>query len=288
MKIFDFDKAYSQCITPKMEELLKKIHIYRNDFKLSDIYKILSTQAFSESIESSNRIEGLTTRDQILHQLVNYEIEPESLSEKEIAGYRDVLALVNENFEYMPLKTSIILQLHRDLYKYEDISIGGKYKNSDNQIIETDENGIKKLRFSPLPAWETPRAMEILCENYNIALNHQEYEPLVLIPIFILDYVCIHPFNDGNGRTSRLLTSLLLYRIDCFVGKYISLEKLIEENKEGYYEALQQSSDKWREDQHTYVPFVEYFLKIILTAYRKYFSLLNLKKSSVATDDISN
>ena len=215
------------------------------------------------------------TRDQRLHQLVNYEIEPESLSEKEIAGYRDVLALVNENFEYMPLKTSIILQLHRDLYKYEDISIGGKYKNGDNQIIETDENGIKKLRFSPLPAWETPRAMEILCENYNIALNHQEYEPLVLIPIFILDYVCIHPFNDGNGRTSRLLTSLLLYRIDCFVGKYISLEKLIEENKEGYYEALQQSSDKWREDQHTYVPFVEYFLKIILTAYRKYFSLLN-------------
>ena len=125
------------------------------------------------------------TRDQRLHQLVNYEIEPESLSEKEIAGYRDVLALVNENFEYMPLKTSIILQLHRDLYKYEDISIGGKYKNSDNQIIETDYNGIKKLRFSPLPAWETPRAMEILCENYNIALNHQEYEPLVLIPIFI-------------------------------------------------------------------------------------------------------
>lgn len=138
MKIFDFDKAYSQCITPKIENLLKKIHICRNDFKLSDIHKILSTQAFSESIESSNRIEGLTTRDQRLHQLVNYEIEPESLSEKEIAGYRDVLALVNENFEYMPLKTSIILQLHRDLYKYEDISIGGKYKNSDNQIIETD------------------------------------------------------------------------------------------------------------------------------------------------------
>lgn len=116
MKIFDFDKAYSQCITPKIENLLKKIHICRNDFKLSDIHKILSTQAFSESIESSNRIEGLTTRDQRLHQLVNYEIEPESLSEKEIAGYRDVLALVNENFEYMPLKTSIILQLHRDLY----------------------------------------------------------------------------------------------------------------------------------------------------------------------------
>ena len=288
MKNFDFDKAYNQCMTPKTEDLLKKIHIYRNDFKLSDTPNILTTQAFSESIESSNRIEGLITSKTSLHQLVNYEKEPESLSEKEIAGYRDVLALVNENFEYMPLKPSIILQLHRDLYKYEDISIGGKFKNSDNQIIETDENGIKKLRFSPLPAWETPRAMDILCESYNIALSHKEYDSLILIAIFVLDFVCIHPFNDGNGRSSRLLTSLLLYRSGFFVGKYISFEKLIEENKEGYYEALQLSSEKWREDQHTNVPFVEYFLQIILTAYRKYFSLSEEKKSSVATDDISN
>ena len=288
MKIFDFDKAYSQCITPKTEELLKKIHTYRSDFKLSDKPNILTTQAFRESIESSNRIEGLFTREERLRQIANYEIEPESLSEKEIAGYRDVLTLVNENFEYMPLKPSIILQMHRDLYKYEDISIGGKFKNGDNQIIETDKNGIRKLRFSPLSAWEMPRAMDILCENCTKALNHEEYDPLILIAIFVLDYVCIHPFNDGNGRTSRLLTSLLLYRSGFFVGKYISLEKLIEENKVGYYEVLQLSSEKWREDQHNYLPFVEYFLQIIFTAYRKYFSLLEEKKSSVATDDISN
>ena len=231
MKEFDFDKNYKAILTPKVVRLLSKIHEQKQQMLLSanlkpDDLNQLVEIAKVQSIESSNRIEGIITTQDRIKKLALEKTNPKNRSENEIAGYRDVLNTIHESFEFIPLKTSIILQLHRDLYRYEAVEVGGKYKHGDNQIIETDENGLKKIRFLPLSAWETPDAMEKLCEGFNQALKSTEYDPLLLIPIFILDFLCIHPFNDGNGRMSRLLTLLLLYQSGYSIGKYVSLEKL--------------------------------------------------------------
>ena len=195
---------------------------------------------------------------------------PKTRSEKEIAGYRDVLATIHESHDYIPPKPSIILQLHRDLFKFSGTSIGGRYKTSDNIIAEEHQDGTSTVRFSPVPAWETSEAIENLCTEYERALSDPEADPLLLIPIFVLDFLCIHPFNDGNGRMSRLLTLLLLYRAGYTVGKYISIEKIISDSKETYYEALQESSYNWHEDQNDYAPFVRYLLGVIVAAYREF------------------
>ena len=195
---------------------------------------------------------------------------PRTRNEQEIAGYRDVLSTICESFDYIPPKSSMILQLHRDLYKFSGMSYGGNYKMADNVIAETDAQGNKTVRFQPLPAWETPEAMDNLCRAYEEAVGAGKMDPLLLIPMFILDFLCIHPFNDGNGRMSRLLTLLLLYRAGYIVGKYISIEKLVEESKETYYEALQQSSKGWLEEENDYAPFVRYTLGVVTAAYREF------------------
>ena len=181
-----------------------------------------------------------------------------------------MLATIHESFDYIPPKSSMILQLHRDLYKFSGASYGGNYKTADNVIAETDAQGNKTVRFQPLPAWETPEAVDSLCRAYEEAVGKGELDPLLLIPMFILDFLCIHPFNDGNGRMSRLLTLLLLYRVGYIVGKYISIEKLIEESKETYYETLQQSSQGWHEGTNDYAPFVRYTLGVVAAAYRDF------------------
>ena len=196
---------------------------------------------------------------------------PKTRNEREIAGYRDVLNTIHENFRHIPIRDTFILQLHRDLYKFENVSSGGRFKTSDNVIEEEDSSGNKSVRFIPLPAWETPEAIINLCTAYNEAINRGKADPLLLIPMFILDFLCIHPFSDGNGRMSRLLTLLLLYQNEYIVGRYISLEKLIEHTKDNYYEALQESSKEWMEDKNDYAPFVEYILGIITAAYREFF-----------------
>lgn len=201
---------------------------------------------------------------------------PQTRSEKEIAGYRDVLATIHESHDYIPPRPSVILQLHRDLYKYSDKSIGGSFKNSDNVIAEELPDGRKIVRFEPVSAWETPGAMESLCDAFQTAAQDAELDPLLLIPIFILDFLCIHPFNEGNGRMSRLLTLLLLYRSGYLVGKYISIEKLISDTKETYYEALQESSCNWHEGTNDYAPFVTYMLGILAAAYRDFESRIEL------------
>ena len=170
----------------------------------------------------------------------------------------------------------MILQLHRDLYKYSGQSIGGNYKTSDNIIAEDYEDGTRVVRFHPVPAWETPEAMKNLCDEYEFALTDPEMDQLVLTSVFILDFLCIHPFNDGNGRMSRLLTLLLLYRAGYTVGKYISIEKLISDSKETYYEVLEESSDGWHENKNDYAPFVRYLLGIIVAAYREFSSRAEL------------
>ena len=196
---------------------------------------------------------------------------PKTRNEREIAGYRDVLNTIHENFPHIPIRDTFILQLHRDLYKFENVSKGGSFKTSDNVIKEEDASGNKFVRFIPLPAWGTPEAIINLCTAYNEAINGGKADPLLLIPMFVLDFLCIHPFSDGNGRMSRLLTLLLLYQNDYIVGRYISLEKLIERTKDNYYEALQESSQGWMEDKNNYAPFVKYILGIITAAYREFF-----------------
>ena len=237
--------------------------------QLVDIAKI-------QSIEASNKIEGIYTSDERLKALVKDSTRPRTRNEREIAGYRDVLNTIHENHDYIPPKPSIILQLHRDLYKFEGMDIGGRYKTSDNIIEEQDAEGNKSVRFRPMPAWETPEAIEKICQSYDEALNSENIDALIIIPMFVLDFLCVHPFNDGNGRISRLLTLLLLYRSGYIVGKYISIEKLIEQTKEIYYESLQLSSAGWHENKNDYEPFVKYMLGVIVAAYRDFSSRVSL------------
>nr|MCR5510221.1 Fic family protein [Lachnospiraceae bacterium] len=208
--------------------------------------------------------------DARLKALVKDKTTPRTRNEREIAGYRDVLNTIHESHDYISIRPNMILQLHRDLYKFEGYDIGGKYKAADNIIEEEDEQGNKFVRFRPVPAWETPEAMENLCDEFDKALGTGTIDPLLLIPMFILDFLCIHPFNDGNGRMSRLLTLLMLYRAGYIVGKYISIEHLIEKTKSSYYESLQESSLNWHEEENSYVPFVQYMLGVVVAAYRDF------------------
>ena len=237
--------------------------------------------AVAEGVDSKNGLDNLMlpmtiTTDDRLRKIVREKTIPQTRSEKEIAGYRDVLAAIHESHDYIQPKPSVILQLHRDLYKFSGKSIGGSFKNSDNVIAEELPDGQQIVRFRPVPAWETPRAISALCDAFQTAVQDTELDPLLLIPIFILDFLCIHPFNDGNGRMSRLLTLLLLYRSGYIVGKYISIEKLISDTKETYYEALQASSCNWHEGTNDYAPFVTYMLGILAAAYRDFESRIEL------------
>lgn len=288
MREFNFSKEYSTLLTPEIVSLVGKIHEYKGEQALfieakADTLTKLVEIAKIQSTEASNKIEGIYTSDERLKKLVQDKTTPHTRNEQEIAGYRDVLATIHDSFDYIPPKSSLILQLHRDLYKFSGASYGGNYKTVDNVIAETDTQGNKSVRFQPLPAWETPEVMDDLCRAYEEAVGQGEMDPLLLIPMFVLDFLCIHPFNDGNGRMSRLLTLLLLYRAGYIVGKYISIEKLIEESKETYYEALQQSSQKWHEEANDYAPFVRYTLGVVAAAYRDF----STRVQALAASDMS-
>ncbi len=272
MGIFNYEKIYSDLLTPEIVQLLAQIHEYKGQHAniQADDLTHLAEVARIQSTEASNRIEGIYTSNDRLQKLVKDKTMPQNRSEKEIAGYRDVLATIHESYDYIPVKPGMILQLHRDLYKFSGMTMGGNYKNSDNVISEEDAQGNKRLRFQPVSAWETPEAMERLCQAYQEICNLGQYDPLLMIPVFILDFLYIHPFNDGNGRMSRLLTLLLLYRAGYSIGKYISVEKLIEGTKSAYYDSLQESSMNWHEEGNNYIPFVTYQLGIILAAYREF------------------
>ena len=243
----------------------QNLFIESNSDKLVELLEIAKIQ----STEASNKIEGIITTDDRLKKLVMDKTMPKSRSEKEIAGYRDVLNTIHESYEYIPINANYILQLHGDLYKYNGMSFGGKFKSTDNIIAEVDSSGNQKIRFQPIEAWATPEAMLNMCNAYNDALNNN-IDPLILMPMFILDFLCIHPFNDGNGRMSRLLTLLLLYKSGYIVGKYISIEKLIEKSKDTYYEQLQASSYEWHDNKNDYEPFVEYYLGVVIAAYKEF------------------
>ena len=277
MREFIFQLHISSLMKPDIVNLISSIHEYKGKQELfieaqPDILNALLEIAKIQSTGASNRIEGIYTSDARLEELVRLKAEPRNRFEREIAGYSEVLSTIHENYEYIVPRPNVILQLHRDLYSFSGSSNGGHYKNNDNIIEEVDIDGSHRMRFKPLPAFETPEAMERLCSDIIKSLDQGEIDPLLLIPMFILDFLCIHPFNDGNGRMSRLLTLLLLYREGYIVGKYISLEMIIEKSKESYYDMLLESSVNWHEGQSDYAPFVKYYLGVILNAYKEFSS----------------
>lgn len=281
MRAFHFKSEYNKLLTPEVVAYLTQIHEYKGQQNLfieakADALSNLLEVAKIQSTEASNRIEGIITTEDRLKKIVREKTMPQTRSEKEIAGYRDVLATIHESHDYILPKPAVILQLHRDLYKFSGKSIGGSFKNADNVIAEELPDGQRVIRFQPVPAWETPEAIRSLCDAFQEAVQDAELDPLLLIPIFILDFLCIHPFNDGNGRMSRLLTLLLLYRAGYIVGKYISIEKLISDTKETYYEVLQESSRSWHKGTNDYAPFVTYMLGILVAAYRDFETRIEL------------
>lgn len=245
--------------------------------KLVEIAKIQSTEA-------SNAIEGIVTTKTRIKQLVAENTTPRNRNEQEIAGYRDALAIIHENFDAIMISQNYILQLHKILYSQMNNPLAGRTKNVQNYISATYPDGSTKILFTPLAPYETPKALDAICDEYNRVIGNMELEPLIAIPVFIHDFLCIHPFNDGNGRMSRLLTTLLLYRSGFYVGKYISLEAKIANNKDLYYEALQASQDGWLEGKDDPVPFIKYLLGTILAAYKDFgerFSLVEDKKPAL-------
>ena len=291
MRNFDYITNPAKLLTPEIVQMVGSIHEHKGKQELFleanvDELKTLLEVALIQSTGASNRIEGIFTSDKRLEELVSKKAEPRNRSEQEIAGYREVLSTIYEGYEYINPRPNIILQLHRDLYSYSQGAAGGSYKNSDNVIAETDAEGHQKARFIPVPAFQTDEAMEELCARFLEAWEADRIDKLVLIPMFILDFLCIHPFNDGNGRMSRLLTLLLFYKAGYIVGKYISMEMLIEKTKETYYEALQASSTGWHEGENSYEPFVKYYLGIMLKAYNEFESRVeHLKHRSLSKPD---
>ena len=277
MRKISYGEEWKKLLTPDIVSLLTQIHEFKGEQNLfieahEDELEHLLEVARIQSTEASNRIEGIYTSDERLKLIALDKTTPKTRNEFEIAGYRDVLNTIHNSYEHIPVKPSIILQLHRDLYKFSAGDVGGKYKSSDNVIREEDSEGNQKVRFVPVPAWETPEMIEQLCAKFDEALMDETADPLLLIPMFVLDFLCIHPFRDGNGRMSRLLTLLLLYRAGYIVGKYISIEKLIEISKDTYYEALKASSKEWHEEKNDYAPFVRYMLGVIVNAYKEFSS----------------
>lgn len=247
--------------------------------KLVEIAKVQSTEA-------SNAIEGIVTTSTRIRQLVEEKTAPRNRDEQEIAGYHDALNIIHENFDAIPITRNYILQLHKVLYSHMNNPMAGQTKSVQNYISATYPDGHTETLFTPLAPFETPEALERICDEYNRVIGNMEAEPLIVIPIFIHDFLCIHPFNDGNGRMSRLLTTLLLYRNGFYVGKYISLEAKIAKNKDLYYAALRQAQEGWHEGTEDAVPFIKYLLGIILSAYRDFeerFSLVEQKKPALET-----
>ena len=235
-----------------------------------EVLDTLKQVALIESSESSNRIEGIVAPHRRIERIVLRTATPRNRSEQEIAGYRDVLNLVHESTIDIPVTIRIIRQFHQRLYRYLP-SEGGDWKSTDNEIVERNTEGqVVRVRFKAVGAVETPQAMEELIRGYDAAVGRDGREPLVVIPLTVLDFLCIHPFTDGNGRIARLLTLLLLYHFDYHVGRYISLERIFEESGQTYYDSLEASSRGWHEGQHDVVPWMGYFWGVLLRAYAEF------------------
>ncbi len=275
MRSFDYTYLADRTWDNEILSYISKIHEYKGKQDLFLRQKPVELNRLTEiakiqSTEASNRIEGIITTNSRLKQLVTDKTTPKNRNEEEILGYRNVLNLVHENYDMLPVRSSYILQMHRDLLKYTNYSYGGQFKTTPNEIDMLLENGAKVVLFKPLEPYETPDAINMICESYQAALDREVVDELILIPCFILDFLCVHPFNDGNGRMSRLLTLLLLYRSGYLVGQYISIEKAIADTKESYYDALQKADLGWHDGKNDPKPFIKYMLGVILSCYREF------------------
>lgn len=281
MRTFDYSTLSTILWDSEILSLVAQIHEHKGRQTLylnqkPDILENLVEIAKIQSTEFSNRIEGIITTTTRLKQLYNEKTTPKNRDEQEILGYRDVLNTIHENYDHIFIKPSYILQFHRDLYQYSQKSIGGKFKSTQNIIAKTDAFGMQEVLFTPLSPFETPNAVDELCQSFNLAYEKMTIDPLILIPIFIIDFLCIHPFSDGNGRMSRLLTMLLLYKSGYFVGRYISIEEKIEKTKESYYSSLFASNQNWHKNKNDYTHFIKYLLRIILAAYKDFEERINM------------
>ncbi len=275
MRTFDYSKLENLKLCSEIMFLLGRIHEAKGKEELflsqkpKELKKIVEI-AKIQSTEASNRIEGIQTTNTRLKQLLLEKSEPKNRAEEEIAGYRDVLSVLNENYEFIPLTPNYILQLHKMLYNRTGLEIGGKFKSVQNYITAVNSKGESFTLFTPLAPYETPEAVEKICEEYNKEISKNRVDPLILIPVFIHDFLCVHPFLDGNGRMSRLLTTLLLYKSGFMLGKYISIESKIADSKDLYYDALQKSQTGWLEGKEDPMPFIKYMLETIVSAYRDF------------------
>ena len=275
MRDFNYSKLREQKWDSNVVGLIAAIYKYAGKQELylkqrPDELEKLVEIAKIQSTEASNAIEGIITTNTRIKQLVEEKTTPKNRDEEEIAGYRDVLNIIHESFDVIPISKNYILQLHKILYSHMNNPIAGRTKSVQNYISATYPDGHTEILFTPLAPYETPEALEKSCADHNKVIGNFEVEPLIAIPVFIHDFLCIHPFNDGNGRMSRLLTTLLLYRSGFYVGRYISLEAKIAKNKDLYYEALRKAQDGWHEEKEDAVPFIKYLLGTILAAYKDF------------------
>ena len=275
MRTFNYEKLSQRSWPTDLLNLTARIHeckgrqemfVRQKPVELDRLVEIAKIQ----STEASNKIEGIVTTSTRMRQLMEERTTPRNRDENEILGYRDVLNTIHESSEYIPIRPSYILQLHRDLMRRAGVSYGGSFKNVQNYINETLPDGTTITRFTPVSPFETPMAMDALCEAYEQTMAKESVDELLLIPCFICDFLCIHPFNDGNGRMSRLLTLLLLYKNGYTVGKYISIEKQIEKTKDRYYETLEAADAGWHEEKNDPTPFIRYMLTVILACYTEF------------------
>jgi len=285
MRYFDYSFLESGMLPAGLVNIVSAIAELRErenerKYNNSEIFTRLESIAKVQSVKGSNEIEGIITSEQRINEIVNQNSAPLNHNEAEIAGYRDALSLIHNEYEILDIRERDILRFHEIMLSY-GVANGGQYKNTDNVIMEIDASGARRVRFAPTPAAETPETMEQLIFAYIDARNNYNINQLLLIPCFILDFLCIHPFTDGNGRMSRLLSLLLLYKNGFDAGKYISFEEQINKQKALYYESLRKSSEGWHDRQNSYFPFIENFISTLLFCYKeldKRFAVVNAKK----------
>ncbi|MDO4961817.1 MAG: Fic family protein, partial [Eubacteriales bacterium] len=285
MREFDYHKLIERTWDNEILSYIAQIHeckgrqelfLRKKPVELNRLIEIAKIQ----STESSNRIEGIVTTNPRLKQLMSDKTTPRNRDEEEILGYRNVLNLVHESYNAIPIRPNYILQMHRDLLKYTGFTYGGSFKTTQNEIDMMLSTGERITLFKPLEPYETPDAVRNICESFGREIELGMVDHLILIPCFILDFLCVHPFNDGNGRMSRLLTLLLLYRSGYMVGQYISIEKAIADTKEDYYKALALADQNWHTAENDPKPFIKYMLGIILGCYREFEDRLTIAERS--------
>lgn len=291
MRFFDYSKLEKLQFDNSVINLLTSIHeakgrqelyLSRQPEELNRLIEIAKIQ----SVDSSNDIEGIRTTETRLKQLVGEKTTPKNRDEEEISGYRDALNIIHESFNYISLTPNYILQLHGIMFKHvRGNNFGGIFKNIQNYIQGIDSAGNAYTIFTPLAPYETAPAIKNLCETFNKAIQEGKVDPLILISVFVHDFLCIHPFRDGNGRMSRLLTTLLLYKSGYYVGKYISLEAKIAKIKDAYYDSLNESQEEWHEEKDNPIPFIKYILSIIDMSYKDFEERLELVKKKVNANE---